>query len=765
MIIKYIIICFLCSFVFSSQIYKEIRIDNPNSEIVHILNQNGVHIDHAHFSKGEYLIFVASSNDINIMNSLNIDYDILVDDLEFFYQSRLTDNYTREFGLGSMGGYYTFEEIEQNLDDLYNQYPQFVKEKISIGTTLEGRDIWAIKLSDNPNIDEDESEVLYTGLHHAREPMSYMNLFYYMHWLCENYGIEEKATEILNTRELWFIPAINPDGLVYNESIAPNGGGLQRKNGRQTCSSTPDGVDLNRNYSFQWGLDDQGSSGDGCSETYRGSSPFSEPESQAVRDFVESHDFPIALNYHSYSDLLIYPFGYSYENDVPAEDLNTFIEYGQEMVKYNGYALGTGPELLYPVNGEACDWMYGEHQIFAYTPEIGGQSDGFWPATDRIVPLAEENLHPNQFLSIHAGAVISAELETLEGPYLQGETYPLYLLIENIGLSESRGNTTVSFSSSDLNLDLESLDISSIDGRSEIDFGEFGAFSVPQNIDNGTVAFINIQVSNSDEICKDTTLEILIGEPEILIEDDFESDSGWVVESSSSAGLWERAIPNATFYEGQDVQPGYDHSSDGDYCFVTGNGVSNSVGFDDVDAGSTILYSPIYDLSDYSTFIVSYWRWYTNNVGDNPGNDLWKVEISNNGGNSWSSLEVTSQTDNFWKNIQLVMNSDLFDFTDQMQFRFIAEDIQYPGDSGSGGSIVEAALDDFSILVFEQSNTIPGDINYDLAVDVLDVVLIVNFILDTQTPSGSQFDSSDLNNDGVLNVVDIVSLINIILDL
>ena len=88
MIIKYIIICFLCSFVFSSQIYKEIRIDNPNSEIVHILNQNGVHIDHAHFSKGEYLIFVASSNDINIMNSLNIDYDILVDDLEFFYQSR-----------------------------------------------------------------------------------------------------------------------------------------------------------------------------------------------------------------------------------------------------------------------------------------------------------------------------------------------------------------------------------------------------------------------------------------------------------------------------------------------------------------------------------------------------------------------------------------------------------------------------------------------------------------------------------------------------
>ena len=350
---KYIYIFFTLSIIFSNQIYKEIRIDNPNHETIHSLNDNGLHIDHAHFSDGEYLIFVISEQELEIVNSLNISYQIMIDNVEEFYQSRLTGNYTREFGLGSMGGYYTFDELVQNLDDLYNEYPQFVKEKISIGTTLEGRDIWAIKLSDNPNIDEDETEILYTGLHHAREPMSYMNLFYYMHWLCENYGIEEEATEILNTRELWFIPAINPDGLVFNEEIAPNGGGMQRKNRRLTCPSEPHGIDLNRNYSFQWGLDDEGSTGDGCGETYRGSSPFSEPETQAVRDFVESHDFPIAFNYHSYSNLLIYPFGYSYDNDVPEEDLITFIEYGQEMVQYNGYELGTGPELLYPVNGEA----------------------------------------------------------------------------------------------------------------------------------------------------------------------------------------------------------------------------------------------------------------------------------------------------------------------------------------------------------------------------------------------------------------------------
>ena len=98
-----------------------------------------------------------------------------------------------------MGGYYTFEEIEENLDELSNTYPSIISEKISIGYTLEGRNIWAIKVSDNPNVNEDEPKALYTGLHHAREPMSYTNLFYYVRWLIHNY---------------------NPDGTKEDERIA-----------------------------------------------------------------------------------------------------------------------------------------------------------------------------------------------------------------------------------------------------------------------------------------------------------------------------------------------------------------------------------------------------------------------------------------------------------------------------------------------------------------------------------------------------------------
>ena len=152
--------------------------------------------------------------------------------MEEFYASRLTNDYeSRDFELGSMGGYYTYDEIEEQLNQIHNEYPSITYLEV-IGNTLEGRNVWALKISDNADSDEDEPEVLYTGLHHAREPMGYMNLFYFMDWLLENYQSDSLAEHLLNNRELWFVPAVNPDGLAYNQSIAPNGGGMQRKNMR-----------------------------------------------------------------------------------------------------------------------------------------------------------------------------------------------------------------------------------------------------------------------------------------------------------------------------------------------------------------------------------------------------------------------------------------------------------------------------------------------------------------------------------------------------
>ena len=731
--VRFLLICFLfCSLIFSRQVYKEIKINNPDSNIYEILHQNGVHVDHAHFLDGQYIIFVASISDLKIIDDLEMNYEILIEDLESFYESRLTSNYTREFGLGSMGGYYTFDEIEQNLDELHNDYPQLVKEKISIGTTLEGRNIWAIKLSDNPNIDEDETKILYTGLHHSREPMSYMNLFYYMYWLCENYGVDDEATKILETRQLWFIPAINPDGLVYNQQIAPNGGGLQRKNMRQTCPSSPTGVDLNRNYSFQWGLDDQGSSGDGCNETYRGSSSFSEPETQAVRDFVDLHDFSIAFNYHSYSNLLIYPFGYSYENDAPEEDVQTYIEYGEDMVQFNNYALGTGPELLYPVNGEACDWMYGEHGIFAYTPEIGSQSDGFWPATDRIVPLAEENLHPNKVLARNGGAVINSVVETSTGPYMQGEEYPIYLYIENIGLSESRGNTIVSISSEQIEITVDDLEISSIDGRSNIDFGAIGNFEIPQNFESGS--FINIEenILNDSEFCNNSILTLQVGEPELVYGDSFDSNTNldWYYSGVSDWYLTNQS------------------SNSDSFSFRSGAIEDNQESslFLDVEVPSVGTGQFSYRVSsEYSPSGSNFYDGLTFYIDDI---ELAQFQPNSDGESPWL---------NFYFNLE--EGSHTLKWT-------------YSKDGGGGSTDCEntgcedaAFIDDFNIYAFISNTADQGDINFDTELDILDIVLLVNFILDTQTPTQSQFNAADLNNDTILNVIDIVTLINVILEI
>ena len=729
MIRLYIFIFILFSFSSSFQIYKEIKISRPSPEIISDLNNN-IHLDHVHLSDEGDLIFAISESELDIIESLDIDYEILINNLESFYQSRLTDNYTREFGLGSMGGYYTFDEIVYNLDLVHQECPNISTEKISIGQSFEGRDIWAIKFSDNPNNDESESEVLYTGLHHAREPMSYMNLFYYMYWLCDNYGIDEKATNIINNREIWFIPAINPDGLIYNQSIAPNGGGMQRKNMKQTCSSTPTGVDLNRNYDYMWGLDNQGSSGDGCNETYRGASSFSEPETQAVRDFVNQHDFPIALNYHSYSNLLIYPFGYSYDNDVPSEDLETFIEYGEDMVQYNGYALGTGTELLYPVNGEACDWMYGVHQIFAYTPEIGSQSDGFWPATDRIVPLAEENLYPNQFVSIHAGAVLNANISTSEGPYLQGESYPLYFKIENVGLSESQSTTDVVFNSSEFNLGINDINIGSIDGRSEIDFEVIGYFTIPQNFQNGGIMNIEAVISNNQEFCNNATLSLQVGEPELIVDENFNSidDLEWNYLGDSQWYLTDQ------------------HSNSSSTSFRSGV-------IDDNQESSLILNI---DMPSIGTAEFMY---------------RVSSEYSSSGDYFYDGLTFyvdEVQSGQFQPNTQGESPWTLFSFNLEEGLHQLKW--TYSKDGGGGSTDCNntncddaAFIDDFKVYAYTDNSYSLGDVNLDTEVDILDIVLLVNFVLEDQEPSQIQFELSDLNSDGVLNVIDIVTLVNLIL--
>ncbi len=397
------------------EIYSKVKILFHSQSDIERLASMGLALEPVGYEKapkeGFYLTAYLNSRELKQLKKSRFTFEMLVKDVVAEYQSRpsLSKEDKRQieatsmvlgFGLGSMGGHYTFDEVVTELDTMVSQYPNIITAKQTIGTSHENRDIWMVKISDNPDIDEDEPEVLYTALHHAREPQSMMTVMYFMNYLLENYGTDPEVTYLVDNRELYFVPVVNPDGYVFNEIMEPTGGYMWRKNRRDNGDGSY-GVDLNRNYGYEWGCDDVGSSPfPSHFELYRGPAPFSEPETQAVRDFCKNHNISFALNYHSYGDLLIYPWGYA---DLQTPDSDIYMQYAADMTRNNGYDFGNVFETLRGLaNGNSDDWMYGEqtekNKIYAMTPEVGTWFDGgFWPSENSIITIAEDNIYSNLF--------------------------------------------------------------------------------------------------------------------------------------------------------------------------------------------------------------------------------------------------------------------------------------------------------------------------------------------------------------------------------
>jgi len=320
------------------------------------------------------------------------------------------------------GYYYTYAEMVQELDQIAITYPD-ITHKVSIGQTWEGREIWAMKVSDNANQNEDEPTVLVTGVHHAREPIGTSICIDFINWLVTNYGTNDSATTIVNTDEVWLVPCVNPDGYVFNETYEDPWGGW-RKNCRDNNNNGQmdpdyDGVDLNRNYAYQWGYDNNGSSPDPSSDTYRGPSPMSEPEVQAVGELCDSFEFLYAINYHSYGNYLIVPWGYI-NSWVPSPDSEIYHVMAESMTTYigvpNNYTWGTAYQTVgYPANGTSDDWLYGEQGLkpkgFGFSPEVG---TSFWQGandTSIIVTHCNENRPMIIFLCLRAASTGVAETD------------------------------------------------------------------------------------------------------------------------------------------------------------------------------------------------------------------------------------------------------------------------------------------------------------------------------------------------------------------
>lgn len=397
-----------------AQTYSRVKVDLKQTSL-HQLADLGIALDHVTLKKDVFLIAEMSPWEKNQLIQNNIPHEILIEDLTKYYVSQSDNiqpkNTTCEgsvndikvpdsFNGGSYAGFYRYNELLQELDEMRQLYPNLISAKQPIGTfqTIEGRDIFWVRISDNPDLDENEEEILYSAIHHAREPMSMAQLVFYMWYLLENYDSSEEIQHLLNNSELYFVPCLNPDGYLYNENTNPNGGGMHRKNRRNVGSSNK-GVDLNRNYSYQWGT--TGISFDPNSDVYCGANEFSEPETQAMKWFCEQHQFKLAFNAHSYSDLILFPIGAT-DNEF-AEDHDYFMNFTAHMVETNGYVNQKGSD-LYPTSGSSDDYMYKvdltvKPEILAMTPEVGPAAEGFWPPISSIIPNAKNMLHPNLVLA------------------------------------------------------------------------------------------------------------------------------------------------------------------------------------------------------------------------------------------------------------------------------------------------------------------------------------------------------------------------------
>ncbi len=314
--------------------------------------------------------------------------------------------------------YHSYNEIESGLRSL----ERGIAKVQSIGVSVEGRQIWAIKISDNPSVDDqNKPDILFVGCHHAREWISAEVPLYLAANLVQKYASDSNVKAVVDNSEIWIVPVLNPDGLEHTRN-----GGIDfevtqpqylyqarywRKN-MQVNSDGSHGVDLNRNYgSGSWGMDVipndiRDGSPNPHDDTYWGPSPFSEPETRAIRDLVldANKQFQSVLSYHSYGQYVIYPWNYEEE---PAEDSSIMNVLAEGMVdqirNVHGvsYTSGQGSTVpgLYKTTGDLTDWVYETKHIPALTIELRPNQDDIWEllgfgfdlSTDQILPTCEEN--------------------------------------------------------------------------------------------------------------------------------------------------------------------------------------------------------------------------------------------------------------------------------------------------------------------------------------------------------------------------------------
>lgn len=627
---------FLC-FSQKNEKFHKVKINYTSpADLVKLANQ-GVCIDHGLHKKNHFFISDFSESEIEKMLSLNFDYEILINDVTHFYKQRnklsnksaknifceenenifeTPENYDFKPS-DDFGGFYTYNEMLNELDDMHSLYPEIISARSDIKDetfsssphiheTYEGRYLQWVKISDNPNVSEGEPQILYTALHHAREPASLQQLIYFMWYLLENYDTNESIKQIIDNSELFFVPCVNPDGYIFNETIEPNGGGMWRKNTRDSH-----GVDNNRNYSYidengneVWNT--SGTSSNPYGNTYAGDGPFSESENRAIRYFVESNNFKIALNNHTYGNLLLYPYGYDYNQTTEDDDIFQFIS--SALVSENNYDNIISAD-LYPAAGDSDDFMYGmlntennqvREKIFAMTPEIGSS---FWPQASTIEDICKGMLH----LNLTAAKMIGnyASLKDFTENFISLNTFSANFELQRLGIIDNGSfNIQIEPISSNIISTTQEININSLN------IGEIinGSFQIELNEStNSGEDVIFKYILDNGSFSEEIIVKKIFGAPILLFEDESDNYSDyWTIDSSWSETFEEYNSPQTSI-------------TDSPYSNYSNNALETINLLNDIN------------LSGYSYAEINFnAKW---NIES--GYDYVQIEISNDGGASW----------------------------------------------------------------------------------------------------------------------------------
>ena len=273
--------------------------------------------------------------------------------------------------------YFTYWEMSDTLDRLVANFPNLCQ-KFSAGTSFQGRALWGLKISDDPSQPEGEPACFFNGATHAREPLGTHCCIAFAARILSQYGVDSVATWLINNREIYIVPVMNPDGYVYNSDSGGSSSNW-RKNRRGPVPPNI-GIDLNRNYGYKWGYDNSGSSGQPSSETYRGPSRFSEPETQVARDFMALHSFRTCMDFHTFGQYNMYAWGYAGTQPPERALLQEMVDTFRVNNNYPSGNTGQVYSTIYPCNGISTDWAYsdttGKFVTYGFDCELG--TNDFW---------------------------------------------------------------------------------------------------------------------------------------------------------------------------------------------------------------------------------------------------------------------------------------------------------------------------------------------------------------------------------------------------